>query len=114
MHHKAILSVTDSMKPYRVKCSCSTSGEFETELQARNWIEYQHFAGLTGIDVYELVSTIPVAQEPEPQPAPDPVVIEPEPEPEPVPVPAPAPDPEPPSAEPPLQAKAAGGVRNFF
>lgn len=46
-------------KPSHVECSCGVAGDFASETEARDWMESQHFAKLTGIAYGEFLSATP-------------------------------------------------------
>lgn len=60
MEHLAKLSVRpDNIRPFHIECSCSTAGDFDSEEEARGWIQNRHFANLTGVFETQLMSFVP-------------------------------------------------------
>jgi hypothetical protein len=42
--------------PVHVECSCGVAGDFATETEAREWMQYRHFSKLTGVAYGEFFS----------------------------------------------------------
>lgn len=67
MRHLATISEGRfERKPVHVECSCGVAGDFVSETEAHDWMEYQHFAKLTGIAYGEFFSAAPTPSEPVP------------------------------------------------
>jgi hypothetical protein len=69
MRHLATFSSSNfERNPFHVECSCGVAGDFASQSEAHDWMQYKHFAKLSGI-AYGEFSSAPTPSEPTPQTA---------------------------------------------
>ena len=81
MHHRATIKTgTHDALPVNILCVCGTGGDFGSKEEAAQWMAYNHFRTLGGINTAEIVDTIPEPEKVEefpiyPQPEEEPAAV---------------------------------------
>jgi hypothetical protein len=61
MDHSAVITNNPDgfAHPFHVQCSCGTAGDFDTEQQASDWMNFRHFPYIGPTETFTLTPNVP-------------------------------------------------------
>lgn len=61
MDHSAVISQNPDgfVRSVHVQCSCGTAGDFDSQQQASDWINFKHFPNLGPSETFSLTPSVP-------------------------------------------------------